>query len=78
MRFNPHYHCIVLKDGINETGFFHHIPLQDTAKLSEVFRMRVIKLFVDKGLRDRSCALKLARKEGYREIVQWIRKVWVK
>ena len=59
IRFNPHYHCVVLEGGIGETGSFHHIPLQDTAKLAEVFRRRVIKLFVEKRLLDRSFALKL-------------------
>jgi len=48
LRFNPHYHCIVLEGGIDETGSFHHIPLQDTSNLTEVFRRRVIQLFVKK------------------------------
>ena len=50
MRWNPHFHCIVLEGGIDEAGSFHHIPIKDTAKLTEVFRRRVIKLFVDRGL----------------------------
>jgi len=50
MRWNPHFHCIVLEGGIQEAGAFHHIPIKDTAKLTEVFRRRVIKLFVDRGL----------------------------
>ena len=52
MRWNPHYHCIVLEGGIDEAGSFHHIPIKDTAKLIEIFRRRVIKLFVDRGLLD--------------------------
>jgi len=59
LRFNPHYHCIVLEGGIDETGSFHHIPLQDTSNLTEVFRRRVIQLFVKKGLLDRGFALKV-------------------
>ena len=56
MRWNPHIHCIVLEGGIDETGSFHHIPIKDTAKLTEVFKRRVIKLFVDRGLFDRHSA----------------------
>jgi hypothetical protein len=59
LRFNPHYHCLVLEGGIDETGSFHHIPIKDTASLTEVFRRRVIKLFVDRGLLDRRFALKI-------------------
>jgi len=56
LRFNPHYHCLVLEGGIDEEGSFHHIPIKDTASLTEVFRRRVIKLFVDRGLLDRRFA----------------------
>jgi hypothetical protein len=54
-----HFHCIVLEGGIDEACFFHHIPIKDTAKLNEVFRMRVIKLFVDRGLLDPHFAEKI-------------------
>jgi len=59
LRFNPHYHCLVLERGIDETGSFHHIPIKDTARFTEVFIRRVIKLFVDRGLLDRRFALKI-------------------
>jgi hypothetical protein len=59
MRFNPHWHCIILEGGIDETGSFHHIPIKDTVSLAEVFRRWVLKLFVDRGLLDRSFALKI-------------------
>jgi len=59
LRFNPHYHCLVLEGGIDEAGSFYHIPIKDTASLTEVFRRRVIKLFVDRGLLDRRFALKI-------------------
>jgi len=59
MRWNPHFHCIVLEEGIDEAGSFHHIPIKNTARITEVFRNRVIKLFVDRGLLDRSFALKI-------------------
>jgi len=59
LRFNPHYHCLVLEGGIDETGSFHHIPIKDTVSLTEVFRRLVIKLFVDRGLLARGFALKI-------------------
>jgi len=59
LRFNPHYHCLVLESGIDEAGSFHHIPIKDTVSITEVFRRRVIKLFVDRGLLDRRFALKI-------------------
>jgi hypothetical protein len=59
MRWNPHCHCLVLEGGIDEVGSFYHIPIKDTSLLTEVFRRRVIKLFVDRGLLDRSFAVKI-------------------
>jgi len=59
MRWNPNFHCLVLEGGIDETGSCHHIPIKDTSNLTEVFRRRVIKLFVDKGMLDRGFALNL-------------------
>jgi hypothetical protein len=59
LRFNSPYHCLVLEGGIDEAGSFHHIPIKDTASLTEVFRRRVINLFVDRGLLDRRFALKI-------------------
>ena len=59
MRFNPHWHCIILEGGIDEKGSFHHIPIKDTFQLTEVFRRRVIQLFVEKGLLQKSFAMKL-------------------
>ena len=59
MRWNPHWHCIILEGGLDEKNSFHHIPFKDTSRLTEVFRRRVIKLFVDKGLLDRIFALKI-------------------
>jgi hypothetical protein len=59
MRWNPHYHCLVLEGGIDEGGSFHHIPIKDTSPLTEVFRRRVLKLFVDRGLLDSHFARKI-------------------
>ena len=46
MRLNPHFHCTVLEGGIDEAGSFHHVLIKNTTKLTEVFRRRVIELFV--------------------------------
>jgi hypothetical protein len=59
LRFNPHHHCLVLGGGIDEADSFHHIPIKDVTSLTRVFRRRVIKLFVDRGLLDRRFALKI-------------------
>jgi len=59
LRFNPHYHGIVLEGGIDETGSFHHMPVKDTSLLTEVFRRRVLKLFVNRGLFDPHFARKI-------------------
>jgi hypothetical protein len=48
LRFNPHYHCLVLEGCFNETGKFIHLPIKDTTKMTEYFRKRVVKHFVDK------------------------------
>jgi hypothetical protein len=45
--------------GIDKTGSLHHIPIKDTSLLTEVFRRRVLKLFVDKGLLDPHFARKI-------------------
>ena len=59
LRHNPHWHCIILEGGIDEEDSFHHIPIQDTFQLAELFRKRVINLFIQKGLLQRSFDLKL-------------------
>jgi hypothetical protein len=59
MRWNPHYHCLVLEGGIDERSSFHHIPIKDTSPLTEVFRRRILKLFVERGLLDSHFARKI-------------------
>jgi hypothetical protein len=54
-----------LEGGIDEAGSFHHIPIKDTSPLTEVFRRRVLKLFVDLDLLDPHFARKiLSRKHS--------------
>jgi hypothetical protein len=50
LRWNPHYHCIVLEGGFDESGKFVHIPLGDIQRMSEYFRRVVIKFFLKKEL----------------------------
>jgi len=50
IRWNPHWHCIILEGGIDEKGSFYYLHIKDTSQLTEVFRKRVIKLFVSKDL----------------------------
>ena len=50
LRWNPHYHCIVLEGGFDERGKFVHIPLGDIQKMSEYFRRVVIRFFLKKEL----------------------------
>jgi hypothetical protein len=59
MRHNPHWHCIILEGGIDEKGSFYHIPIKDTSQLTEVFRRRVVQLFMQKGLLQKSFAMNL-------------------
>jgi hypothetical protein len=59
IRWNPHYHCLVLEGVIDEAGSFHHIPIKDKLPLIKVFRRRVLKLFVNRGLLDPYFARKI-------------------
>jgi hypothetical protein len=49
MRWNPHYYCFILEGGIDKAGSSHRILITKTAKLIEIFRKGLKKLFVDKG-----------------------------
>jgi hypothetical protein len=48
-----------LEGGIDENNSFHYLPIKDTSQLAEVFRRRMIKYLVLKGLLDRNFALNL-------------------
>jgi len=50
VRFNPHYHGIVLEGGFDEQGRFIHVPLGDLSRMSEYFRRMIIKFFLQKKL----------------------------
>lgn len=50
LRFNPHWHCLFLEGSIDENNNFYFLPINDLSKLAEVFRRKVIDLFVKKEL----------------------------
>ncbi len=50
MRANPHWHAIILEGGIDCYGKFHSIPIKNTSNLTQLFRRRVIRYFVNKKL----------------------------
>lgn len=59
IRFNPHWHCLILEGGIDEANDFYHIRMKNITKLTEAFRKAVIKLFVKKELLNMAFAQQL-------------------
>ena len=50
LRWNPHFHCLVLEGGFDERDKFIHIPLGDIQRMSEYFRRVIIKFFLKREL----------------------------
>lgn len=50
LRFNPHWHCLILEGGLDENNNFIPVAVKDTANLAEAFRRAVVQLFVKKEL----------------------------
>jgi hypothetical protein len=48
LRWNPHFHAIILEGGFDEEGTFFYIPFSGLQSMVEVFRRRVIKLLVER------------------------------
>jgi hypothetical protein len=46
MKFNPHWHCIIMEGGLMDNNEF--VSIKDTSNLTETFRKAVINLFVKK------------------------------
>ena len=64
--FNPHFHCFVLEGGSDENGRFVHIPLGNLKRMSEYFRLVIIKFFLKKQLSSRTWVRLIAQAyEGY-------------
>jgi hypothetical protein len=59
LRWNPHFHAIVLEGGFDDEGTFFYIPFSGLHSMVEVFRHRVIKLFVDRELMNQEFTLNL-------------------
>ena len=52
LRFNPHWHCIIMEGGIDAQGKFYYLPIKDAAKLCELFRRKVVQYFINNKLLD--------------------------
>jgi len=52
LRFNPHWHCIIMEGGLDAQGNFYYLPIKDTAKLCELFRRKVVQYFINNRLLD--------------------------
>ena len=50
LRWNPHWHAIVLEGGFDENSNFIHIPFGNLQEMTECFRRRVVKFFLDSKL----------------------------
>jgi len=50
LRWNPHFHAIVLEGGFDDEGTFFYIPFSGLQSMVEVFRRRVIKLLEQREL----------------------------
>ena len=50
LRYNPHYHSLILEGGFDEAGNFIHIPILDLTQMKECFRRLVVDHFKDSGL----------------------------
>ena len=59
MRFNSHWHGIILEGGFDNDGNFVFIPIHAVEKIIEVFRRRVISFFLDRELITKSFASNL-------------------
>ncbi len=50
LRFNPHFHALILEGGFDSLGQFYYLPIHDTARLAECPRRRTVGLFMKLGL----------------------------
>ena len=59
LRWNPHFHSIVLEGGFDEQDTFVYIPLGHLETMTELLRRRVVTLLVDQKLLARRFARNL-------------------
>jgi hypothetical protein len=50
LRFNPHFHALILEGGFDPNGQFSFLPIHDTARLTRLLRQRTVGLFLKLGL----------------------------
>lgn len=50
LRWNPHFHALILEGGFDPEGCFIRVPIHDTARLTQLLRQRTIGLFLRLGL----------------------------
>ena len=62
LRWNPHFHAIVLEGGFDKEGTFFYIPFSGLQSMVEIFRRRVIKLLVQ---------LELLNEDFARNLLSW-------
>jgi len=48
LRWNAHWHCIIMEGGLDDEDSFYHIPLKSLDGMVELFRHKVIGLLVKK------------------------------
>jgi len=46
LRFNPHFHALILEGGFDSAGQFYYLPISDTTSMAECLRRRSIALFL--------------------------------
>jgi len=61
MRWNSHWHAIVLEGGFDENGNFIHTPFGNLQEMTECFRRGIIKLFLQRDLINQDMADNLLR-----------------
>ena len=50
LRWNPHFHAIVLEGGFDEEGSFVYLPFSGLEKMTEYFRRSVLRFFTENKL----------------------------
>jgi len=50
LRWNPHFHALVLEGGFDSEGTFFYIPFSGLENMIEYFRRNIFKLFLEKKL----------------------------
>ena len=72
LRWNPHFHAIVLEGGFNNEGTFYYIPFSGLDSMIEVFRRRVIGMLLNRGLLNEDLAQNLLswKRSGFSTIMR--------